>query len=110
MTAVPLVTQKELHEESIRMGHCVRTYAEYCRTGRSRIFSILRDGENIATGEIREQNGSWESIQVQGRNNRPPEPGAETAMAQIAREYTKSWRDNPHHRDWTIPVKGELQS
>jgi hypothetical protein len=46
---VPITTAADLYREGKAMHHCVGTYAEYVNHGSLSIFSILKDGERVAT-------------------------------------------------------------
>ena len=49
-TIVPLTREEDLRDESIEMEHCVINYGPDCARGRSRIFSLRREGSILATG------------------------------------------------------------
>ena len=61
--AQELTSQSALTEEGIEMGHCVSSYADECRQGHMRIFSITLNGERKATLELRPLNGKLLSTQ-----------------------------------------------
>ncbi len=69
---VPLVTPQQLLDESKVMEHCVITYIDDCAGGYSRIFSVLdaANDQRIATAELSVRSGSWELVQLKGKNNR----------------------------------------
>ena len=54
------------------MEHCVITYVDDCAGGYSRIFSVLdaANDQRIATAELSVRSGSWELVQLKGKNNR----------------------------------------
>jgi PcfJ-like protein len=47
-----LTSEKALHEEGARMGHCVALYADRCFAGQSSIFSLAHRGEPCLTIEV----------------------------------------------------------
>lgn len=61
--AQELTSQSALTDEGREMGHCVSSYADDCRKGEMRIFSITLNGERKATLELRPQNGKLLSKQ-----------------------------------------------
>jgi hypothetical protein len=71
---------KALWEEGRDMHHCVSSYAREVLLGHSRIYSISRDGERMATVEfVKGQRpgklGSWQVSQIKGPwNDTPPGP------------------------------------
>lgn len=77
--AQELTSQSALAEEGREMGHCVSSYADDCRKGHMRIFSITLNGERKATLELRPQDGlplsrqrsepSFQIHQNKGRHN-----------------------------------------
>jgi len=50
---VPLDSAESLTEEALAMENCVRTYAGRIAANRCRLWSIRRDGQRIATLEVR---------------------------------------------------------
>lgn len=69
---VPLTCSTDLAIEGARMHHCVGSYDHYCRDGRSRIFSIRKDGKRLATAELVKNDGAWLLNQNRGPCNRQP--------------------------------------
>lgn len=51
-TAKPLTNGGQLFLEGKAMHHCVSSYAEKCMKGTCRIFSLMKDGERVATLEL----------------------------------------------------------
>ena len=100
LTVRHLGSSRELLEESGRMHHCISTYAGLCRQGNHRIFTVERDGETIATGQITLIQGLWVTEQVQGPCNAEPHPDALQAMMETARAYTQAWTGPEQHRWW----------
>ncbi len=88
-----LGTQRELLEESALMKHCVSSYAERCQQGKSRIYGLDKEGRRCYTGEITRRGGVWQVNQVRGRKNGPPGNDARDVMNEIARRYTRAWRE-----------------
>jgi hypothetical protein len=58
---VALRSGRELAEEGAAMKHCVASYLESVSRGSSRIYSIRRDGERVATLELAPRNYSFHS-------------------------------------------------
>lgn len=69
---VPLTSSEDLAAEGARMHHCVAAYAEYCHEGRSRIFSIRKNGEHLATAELVNNGLHWSLNQNRGPCNGHP--------------------------------------
>jgi hypothetical protein len=79
-------TREALYAEGARMHHCVRLYADRVARGTSRIFSVRRNDERIATLELicMSRAGAatkrFELAQLKGpRNARPAADVAEAA-------------------------------
>jgi hypothetical protein len=53
LVITPLINEASLHDEHVRLGHCVDTYAAKCLYSGSHILSVrTHDGTSIATAEI----------------------------------------------------------
>ena len=100
LTVQHLGSQRELLKEAQLMEHCVDSYWEQCSQGTSRIFSIRRNDETMATGEIMLGNQGWTAAQTRGRRNAPPGPEAQNAMEQVAIGYNQAWTGPQDHRVW----------
>lgn len=115
---VPLNSSHDLLDEGREMHHCVGSYANNCLTGRSRIFSIRKEGVKIATLEIvltkrfdQENVGfvpgdyeekllatammvpssvKWEVNQVRGHCNAEVAEPVKNLAKEIAKRYTKA--------------------
>ena len=110
LTATPLTDDRMLYQESLEMLHCVISYGESCARGGSRIFSIRRDGQRLATGEIRLELGEWQPAQVRAVKNHQPHPDAVRMMEHIAREYRTRYRaegGQQAHRSWQVENQPE---
>lgn len=70
---IPLLSSIDLAVDGAKMHHCVATYDTYCHEGRSRIFSIRREGKRVATAELVFNGRSWRLNQNRGPCNRPPD-------------------------------------
>ncbi len=92
LNAVPITSEYGLYQESIAMGHCVFSYGNRCGAGVSRIFSLRRKGERIATGEIVQMPGGWTVSQVRSHGNRQATGDAHAAMGAIAALYENEQR------------------
>jgi hypothetical protein len=79
LSFVALQSGKALHAEGAAMHHCVATYWRSVINGRSRIYSILENGNRVATLEVsnRHINYTWGMSRYQvrqlvgPRNSRP---------------------------------------
>lgn len=69
LEAVSLNTSDDLWEEGAAQSHCVGGYDEHCYTNRSRIYSIRRNGERVATLEIRQSSKKLIIGQLYGAGN-----------------------------------------
>jgi hypothetical protein len=67
--AVELTSAQQLHLESRKMNHCVKTYVSRCLGGYAAIFSIRRNGKPMATIEVNPK--TLKITQVQGPCNSP---------------------------------------
>ena len=94
ITATALRTPLELAVEGARMKNCVAGYEPQCRSGQSRIFSLARGERQIATLEIRMDGDSWRVAQVRGRQNGMASEETKQAASEVARRYTRAWREN----------------
>ena len=93
LTIMPLTDSAQLREEGESMKHAVAYYDFFCQQGISRIFSIRRDEERIATGELRLREDRWTVSQVRAAFNRKPPKDADEAMEQIAVRYNEAYQD-----------------
>jgi hypothetical protein len=53
-----LQTREDIFVEGERMHHCLRTYADRVARGLSRLYSVRRSGDRVATLELRRSTGS----------------------------------------------------
>ena len=99
-----LGSTQALTQESRAMNHCVWSYQEKCVQGRSRLFSIRKDGEAAATLEIEFRGGRWQNAQLRGSGNAHPEPGMQTAAERVVDLYQKAWEGNRDrgHVSWEV--------
>lgn len=82
LTFVSLRSGAALEDEGKAMHHCVVTYAGEMIAGRSRIFSIRRDGRRLATLELAQSRGKrWLVRQVSGVCNAGVDTIVEAAAA-----------------------------
>ena len=101
----PLTDHLMLYDESINMEHCVDGYGNICHAGRSRIFSLLQGNERAATGEIRFQNGHWESVQVRRYRNHMVSSAEQVVMERVVEKYNAVWNRTPveeRHQAWSF--------
>ena len=99
-SAVPLTSERQLYEESITMRNCVVQYGFKCAAGDTRIFSVRRGTQHIATGEIQLHDQRWTVVQTRGPANHPADPEAITIMKLTALSYQQAWQEagpQPHH-------------
>ena len=90
ISIVPLTGEEELRDEAARMAHCVISYGPQCAQGKSRIFSLRRGEETLATGEILRHNSAWRVSQVRGFMNQNAGPELEAIMENLAMAYTRA--------------------
>lgn len=93
--ALELNSAKLLAEEGVEMHHCVKSYADDCEAGTSRIFSLRKQGERAATVELRCDDGeTWSVGQVRGRFNAvfPSADPVMTAARSLSNAYTGAAR------------------
>lgn len=99
---VPLTTSLDLFDEGKDMHHCVGSYANRCKMNESRIFSIRKDGEKVATMELSNLAGwdyasrkkhtdgkKWNLAQVRGHCNKE----ADKTTRSVAEEVVKRYND-----------------
>jgi hypothetical protein len=74
---VPLRTHEEMAEEAQRMKHCLRRYGAVVAQGYSRVWSIRREGERLATAEVyASEDNPWpqiKQIRIAENKNAPEE-------------------------------------
>ena len=106
---VPLCSQQELQEETVAMDNCVFQYASRCAQGKTRIFSVRKNDNRVATSEITLKNGEWLPTQTQTKGNNTPDPTAVAAMREVARQYTNAYRGSSQQstKAWYIDLKTE---
>ena len=81
LEAVSLNDSDELWEEGAAMDHCVGGYDEQCYRNVSRIYSIRRGDERVATLEIRRYDGKLTIGQLYGYHNRKVKDESVTKFA-----------------------------
>jgi len=81
--------------EGKAMHHCVASYYRDIRSGRTRIYSIRKDGRRVATAEFAVIPGRIRAVQIKGAcNARPPKAVIEAADT-FARCVTEAATDKP---------------
>ena len=95
-----LGNQRELILEGSAMRHCAGGYDQRCIQGTSRVFSLRREGQSIATGEITLEPRGWSIAQVRGPRNGPAPQEARDALEEVCRQYNLSWKGRMQHRSW----------
>lgn len=101
---VPLLTASALVEEGIAMMHCVGTYVNHVAHGECRIYSLRRQGQRVATMEVRigVSSGLPRVTQLKGlQNAAQPREVWEIATAWIMQRLRNSdsaaaFRAGPH--------------
>lgn len=93
LSFVALQTGRVLHAEGVAMHHCVASYWQNVINGRSRIYSILENGNRVATMELsnRSINYRWGASLFQVRQfvgacNSRPAPKVGKAVATFVEE------------------------
>ena len=89
---VPLSTFADIRDEALAMKHCVRTYARYLTENSSRVWSIRRDGERVATLELclSSQAPFPNIVQIKMQNNeRAPEGIWRSARAWLQSDWLR---------------------
>lgn len=93
LDVVPIESSRDLMEEAAAMCHCVYASAPRCREGLSRIFSLRKDGDWLATFEIALRDGRWRLVQVRGECNARPRSALLCIYVarKAARRYNLIW-------------------
>jgi hypothetical protein len=92
LEAVSLNDSDALWEEGAAMAHCVGGYDERCYHNYSRIYSILRNGERVATLELRYDNSKLVIGQLYGQRNARIK---DTAVNKFAKKILSTCRRAP---------------
>ena len=110
-TVTPLTSEMDLYHESLRMNHCVIGYGNPCTSNASRIFSVSKNGETVATSEIRFSDDGWKPVQTRGPHNHPVEQEIIDLMKQVAQGYTQEYQQDPEHwaETWWTQYKPETE-
>ena len=88
--AVPLTSEYDLFQESLKMHHCVVGYGRICTEGYSRIFTLSKEGKPAATTQLRFAEGRWQPVQTRSYYNGDPPPGADHAARALADAYNEA--------------------
>jgi hypothetical protein len=95
---VELSSAAALMDEGREMHNCVRSYTDVCVEGRSRIFSIRRDGQRVATLEICLGGpGVWTVSQLRAKfNQRVADTTLQRVAQLVAQGYAAAaFREHP---------------
>ena len=87
ITARPVCTREELIGLGREMGNCLSTYWQRCQAGSNRIFTLWKDQELIAAGEIRKHLAGWTTGQMEKHRHKDAGEEAEQALAELARLF-----------------------
>lgn len=87
---VPLTSSMDLAMEGQAMHHCVGSYADRCYRGYSRIFSIRKAGQRLATAEIVPTGSGWTLNQNRAHCNGNPGPEVMDVARRLAQHYTEA--------------------
>ena len=91
----PLTSPLDLVSEGTTMSNCVASYSRQCAEGNSRIFHLETDHGLTATCEIMPSEKSV-VMQTLGKRNRSISARSLlTAANEIARAYSKAWKESP---------------
>jgi PcfJ-like protein len=92
---VPLTTAKALVEEGQAHQHCVGTYYDECRSGRTQILSLREGGQPAVTAEIflDDRVSSLRVGQFKGSHNEVP---VDPALHQAMRDFLRDLRTGAH--------------
>ena len=103
-------SEKKLYMEGAAMRHCVYGYGTSCAQGRTRIFSLIKDGEHTGTTELASQDKRiWKNVQTRGHMNAELPADAHAAADALAGAYTALARkaaEEDRHRTWTVQEPG----
>ena len=94
-TVTPLTSEMDLYHESLRMNHCVIGYGNHCTSNASRIFSVSKNAETVATSEIQLSDDGWKPVQTRGPHNHPVEQEIIDLMEKVAEIYTNEYLTSP---------------
>ena len=92
---MPLTTAKALVEEGNAHHHCVGTYYDACRTGRTQILSLRQNGNPSVTAEILldDRISSIRVAQFKGLFDEVPD---DPALHEVMREFLRDLRNGDH--------------
>ena len=111
-TCIPLTSEELLYQETEHMQHCVYGYGPDCAQGQSRIFSIRRNNQHVATTELTHSKSQWKVAQTRAKHNHEAPEEAHQAANRLALAYNREARKagpSPH-RDWWVQANtGEIQ-
>ena len=110
LTCIPLTSEEQLYLETDLMKHCVYSYGPDCAEAKSRIFSIRKDDQHIATTELRPSGAQWKVAQTRAKHNHDAPEEAHQVANLLALNYTQAQRNQqqPHREWWVNTNTGEL--
>jgi len=87
-----LATTAQLHDEGLRMEHCVGSYTSYCLFHGSSIVSLRKDDDrSVSTAELRlvdhGKNLGFEVVQHKAHRNASPGPLANQALERLIARF-----------------------
>jgi hypothetical protein len=92
-TVMPLLSTLDLYDEGKSMKHCVLSYGSHCKDNMSRIFSIRKKNETLATVEVGQEYGFWSMYQIKGKCNAVVDPKLKKIATLIADKYNECQKE-----------------
>jgi hypothetical protein len=85
LSFIPLQSESALQDEGEAMHHCIAMFAEFCRTGCTRVFSVRNaiSRYRVATLAIAIEGGSWVVNDLKGSRNATPEQDVTRATSRF---------------------------
>ena len=93
-----LTNALELTLEGNTMRHCVSSYAGYCLSGKSHIFSVKENEKHSSTLELRLRNKSWAVNTNLGYQNTHPDKNNTEAVAAFVAKLNRGLKINSDNK------------
>lgn len=92
LRVVPLTSSVALCLEGMRMKNCVASYADVCKKGNYRVFSIreISSEKRVATVGLERRRNTWVLDQVKAKCNRAASKAATELAQSLAKTYQES--------------------